>query len=177
MSQSWRAIDHLLIKKKWYIYTVLLFHSYEIDVKLLVSNFSAVQDVYEVRCIIILERIWPKMHTFDEWVKTTTELSVQKIGWSSCSIRCFMATNMLYPTWSTEASLSLQPEILLPHYPRFLLGAPTQCWRYFWNIKKMRVPKNTSAHVVTSRLKEILFPHGDLVQLCGYANIGLGGIT
>lgn len=44
----------------------------------------------------------------------------------------------------------------------------------FWDLENMPLPAATSGRDVTSRLKSILAPHGDLVQFRGYASIGLG---
>jgi hypothetical protein len=44
----------------------------------------------------------------------------------------------------------------------------------FWDLENMPLPFAKSGRDVTSRLKSILAPHGDLVQFRGYASIGLG---
>jgi hypothetical protein len=44
----------------------------------------------------------------------------------------------------------------------------------FWDLENMPIPFAKSGRDVTSRLKSILAPHGDLVQFRGYASIGLG---
>ena len=44
----------------------------------------------------------------------------------------------------------------------------------FWDLENMPIPTSSSGRDVTSRLKSILAPHGDLVQFRGYASIGLG---
>ena len=44
----------------------------------------------------------------------------------------------------------------------------------FWDLENMPMPAASSGREVTSRLKEVLAPHGDLVQFRGYASIGLG---
>jgi hypothetical protein len=44
----------------------------------------------------------------------------------------------------------------------------------FWDLENMPIPATSSGRDVTSRLKSILAPHGDLVQFRGYASIGLG---
>ena len=44
----------------------------------------------------------------------------------------------------------------------------------FWDLENMPIPADHSGRAVTSRLKSILAPHGDLVQFRGYASIGLG---
>lgn len=44
----------------------------------------------------------------------------------------------------------------------------------FWDLENMPIPTTSTGRDVTSRLKSILAPHGDLVQFRGYASIGLG---
>ena len=44
----------------------------------------------------------------------------------------------------------------------------------FWDLENLPIPTTSSGRDVTSRLKSILAPHGDLVQFRGYASIGLG---
>lgn len=46
----------------------------------------------------------------------------------------------------------------------------------FWDLENMPIPNNTSGRDVTTRLKTILGPYGNLVQFRAYASIGLGHI-
>lgn len=43
----------------------------------------------------------------------------------------------------------------------------------FWDLENMPIPTTSSGRDVSSRLKSILKPYGDLVQFRGYASIGL----
>ena len=43
----------------------------------------------------------------------------------------------------------------------------------FWDLENMPIPTNSSGRDVTSRLKKILSPYGNLVQFRAYASIGL----
>ena len=43
----------------------------------------------------------------------------------------------------------------------------------FWDLENMPIPESSSGRDVTSRLKTILAPYGNLVQFRGYASIGL----
>ena len=43
----------------------------------------------------------------------------------------------------------------------------------FWDLENMPLPSSKSGRDVTSRLKSILAPYGNLVQFRGYASIGL----
>lgn len=46
----------------------------------------------------------------------------------------------------------------------------------FWDIENMPIPSTSSGRDVSSRLKSILKPYGNLVQFRGYASIGLSHI-
>ena len=46
----------------------------------------------------------------------------------------------------------------------------------FWDLENMPIPASTSGRDITSSLKSILAPHGDLIQFRGYASIGLNHI-
>jgi hypothetical protein len=46
----------------------------------------------------------------------------------------------------------------------------------FWDLENMPIPTATSGRDITTSLKSILAPHGDLVQFRGYASIGLNHI-
>jgi len=46
----------------------------------------------------------------------------------------------------------------------------------FWDLENIPIPTDTSGRDITTSLKSILAPHGDLIQFRGYASIGLNHI-
>jgi hypothetical protein len=46
----------------------------------------------------------------------------------------------------------------------------------FWDLENLAIPSSSSGRDVATRLKQILAPHGNLEQFCGYASIGEGNI-
>jgi uncharacterized protein YrzB (UPF0473 family) len=119
-----------------------------------------------------------EMDSFDEWVKTAQYPCIQE--WGEKAVQ-------LGASW--DSFRRDKPEVV---HDLVQGGVPILAARdivdiasntakrssspmaIFWDLENMPIPSQTSGRDITSSLKSILAPHGDLVQFRGYASIGLG---
>jgi G3E family GTPase len=119
------------------------------------------------------------MDTFDEWVKGATQFPcLQK--WADRLIELGASWDSFRRDQSHVVDDLVQGGIPLLAARDIVDIASATVKRscapmaVFWDLENMPIPATSSGRDVTSRLKSILAPHGDLVQFRGYASIGLG---
>ena len=152
-------------------------HREVFDPDTIISDFS----VNEKSCatyIHCFSSTFLEMDPFNEWLSSTQHVSVQKYA---------SHLTKLGASWDTF--LSREPEtiandlvkggipLLAAHdivdVARTAAKQSQAPMAIFWDLENMPIPTTSSGRDVSSRLKSILKPYGDLVQFRGYASIGL----
>jgi NYN domain len=122
------------------------------------------------------------MDSFEEWVKTADYFCFQQ--WGDKAVE-------LGASWDTfrrrrdkdaivhdlvQGGIPIMAARDMTEIAAAEVGKSQSPMAVFWDLENMPIPTDTSGRDITTSLKSILAPHGDLVQFRGYASIGLNNI-
>jgi hypothetical protein len=118
------------------------------------------------------------MDTFDEWVKTVQYPCIQEWG------EKVVALGASWDSFRRDDKKQITADLVNGGIPilaaRDIVDIATAevqksaaPMAIFWDLENMPIPSAFSGRDMTSVLKSILAPHGDLIQFRGYASIGL----
>lgn len=128
---------------------------------------------------LIIEGTRVSMDPFDEWAKNATQhVSVQRYA------DRLVALGTSWDSFLSREADAVAADMVQGGIPllaaRDIVAVATAAARQsqapmaiFWDLENMPIPTTSSGRDVSSRLKSILKPYGDLVQFRGYASIGL----
>ncbi|CAB9518650.1 Pfam:DUF88 [Seminavis robusta] len=121
------------------------------------------------------------MDSFEEWVKTADYPCFREWGEKA------VALGASWDSFRREDKNAIVEDLITGGIPiltaRDMVAIATKevdksksPMAIFWDLENMPVPTDTSGRDITTSLKSILAPHGDLIQFRGYASIGLNNI-
>jgi NYN domain len=121
------------------------------------------------------------MDSFEEWVKTADHFCFQQWGDKAVELGAswdsFRRTDKdAIVTDLVQGGIPIMAARDMTEIAAAEVGKSQSPLAVFWDLENMPIPTDTSGRDITTSLKSILAPHGDLVQFRGYASIGLNNI-